>query len=80
MIAPVGAATRRTYNINADLVAGKIAEALRAEKLILLTDVDGIHDATGSIIRPWPTSTPAGSSPTARSARAYLRSSVASKR
>ena len=31
-----------TYNINADLVAGKVAEALGAEKLIHLTDVEGI--------------------------------------
>ena len=52
VIAPVGAGDEgETYNINADLVAGKIAEALRAEKLILLTDVDGIHDAAGSIIQ-----------------------------
>jgi acetylglutamate kinase len=52
VIAPVGASDEgETYNINADLVAGKVAEALRAEKLILLTDVDGIHDATGAVIQ-----------------------------
>ena len=32
----------RTYNINADTVAGKVAEALKAEKLILLTDIEGV--------------------------------------
>src|SRR5581483_4906197 len=39
-----------TYNINADLVAGKIAEALRAEKLILLTDVEGVRSKDGALI------------------------------
>jgi acetylglutamate kinase len=48
VIAPVGVSDKgETYNINADLVAGKVAEALRAEKLILLTDVEGILDADG---------------------------------
>ena len=43
VIAPVGYDEEgRTYNINADIAAGKIAEALRAEKLILLTDVEGV--------------------------------------
>lgn len=43
IIAPVGFDDKGvTYNINADLVAGKIAEALNAKKLILLTDVEGI--------------------------------------
>jgi len=40
----------QTYNINADDVAAKIAEALRAEKLILLTDVDGVKDGHGALI------------------------------
>jgi acetylglutamate kinase len=40
-----------SYNVNADLAAGKIAEALRAEKLILLTDVAGIQAKDGSLIR-----------------------------
>jgi acetylglutamate kinase len=40
----------KTYNINADLVAGKVAQALHAEKLILLTDVAGIKDKAGSLI------------------------------
>jgi acetylglutamate kinase len=43
VIAPVGVDDQGiTYNINADLAAGKIAEALKAEKLILLTDVEGV--------------------------------------
>jgi acetylglutamate kinase len=50
VIAPVGVGERgETYNINADLVAGRVAEALRAEKLILLTDVEGIRDADGEV-------------------------------
>ena len=45
VIAPVGVGDKgETYNINADLVAGKIASALKAEKLILLTDVEGVMD------------------------------------
>jgi len=39
-----------TYNINADLAAGEIAGALRAEKLVLLTDTDGILDKNGTLI------------------------------
>jgi len=51
VIAPVGFGDNsETYNINADLVAGKVAEALRAEKLILLTDVEGIKDASGAVV------------------------------
>jgi len=51
VIAPVGFGEHgETYNINADLVAGKLAEALRAEKLILLTDVEGIKDASGAVV------------------------------
>jgi len=43
VIAPIGYDEEgRTYNINADIAAGKIAEALRAEKFILLTDVEGV--------------------------------------
>ena len=45
VIAPIGAGDDgRSYNINADLVAGKIAESLEAEKLILLTNTAGILD------------------------------------
>jgi acetylglutamate kinase len=51
VIAPVGVGDGgETYNINADLVAGKVAEALRAEKLILLTDVEGIKDGSGEVV------------------------------
>lgn len=39
-----------TYNINADLAAGEIASALQAEKLVLLTDTDGILDKDGTLI------------------------------
>ncbi|MBN2159457.1 MAG: acetylglutamate kinase [Spirochaetes bacterium] len=43
VIAPIGVDENGlTYNINADLVAGRIAEALKAEKLILLTDIEGV--------------------------------------
>ena len=51
VIAPVGAgADGLSYNINADLVAGRIAGALKAEKLILLTDVEGVKDKDGKLI------------------------------
>ena len=51
VIAPVGVDDQgRTYNINADLVAGKIAGALQAEKLILLTDVSGVNDKSGTLL------------------------------
>jgi len=51
VIAPVAADEKGdTYNINADLFAGKVASALRAEKLILLTDVEGIRDRDGSFL------------------------------
>ena len=48
VIAPVGVGSRgETYNINADLVAGDVAAALSAEKLIHLTDVQGIKGGDG---------------------------------
>ena len=51
VIAPVGVGdTGETYNINADVVAGKVAEAVHAEKLILLTDVEGIRDGAGKLL------------------------------
>lgn len=51
VIAPVGVGEEgETYNINADLVAGKIASALKAEKLILLTDVEGVKDENKKIL------------------------------
>ena len=51
VVAPIGTdADGETYNVNADVAAGRIAEALHAEKLILLTDVDGVLDADGKLI------------------------------
>jgi acetylglutamate kinase len=51
VIAPVGVdRDGRTYNINADLVAGAVARALKAEKLLVLTDVAGILDAKRALI------------------------------
>lgn len=51
IIAPVGVGEAgETFNINADLVASKVAAALSAGRLILLTDVDGVLDAGGSLI------------------------------
>jgi acetylglutamate kinase len=51
VIAPVGIGEKgETYNINADLVAGEIASALKAEKLILLTDVEGVMDEKRRLI------------------------------
>ncbi len=51
VIAPIGVDEEgRSYNINADLVAGKIAEALQAEKLMLLTNVAGLQDKNGDIL------------------------------
>jgi len=40
----------QAYNVNADSVAAELAVALRASKLLLLTDVDGVHDSDGSLI------------------------------
>ena len=51
IIAPVGVGEGgETYNINADLVACKIATALSAGRLVFLTDVDGVVDAQGALI------------------------------
>jgi acetylglutamate kinase len=51
VIAPVGVGENgESYNINADLVAGHIASALKAEKLILLTDVAGVLNTDGRLI------------------------------
>lgn len=52
VIAPLGVdAEGITYNVNADEAAGAIAAALRAEKLILLTDVEGVKDRDGKLLR-----------------------------
>jgi acetylglutamate kinase len=51
VIAPIGVgADGASYNINADLVAGKIAEVMGAEKLMLLTNVSGLLDKEGAIL------------------------------
>jgi acetylglutamate kinase len=51
VIAPIGVGPDgESYNINADLVAGRLAEELRAEKLILLTNTAGILDANGQTL------------------------------
>jgi len=51
VIAPTGAGDNgETYNINADIVAGSVASALKAEKLILLTDVAGVLNEKGELI------------------------------
>ncbi len=52
VIAPIGVGRHsgNTYNINADLVAGKVAEVLKAEKLILLTNIEGLLDKQGNVL------------------------------
>ena len=51
VIAPIGVGTDGlTYNVNADEAAGAIAQALGAEKLILLTDVEGVLGADGALL------------------------------
>jgi len=51
VIAPIGSGREgETYNINADLVAGKIAEILKAEKLILMTNTPGVLDKDGRLL------------------------------
>jgi acetylglutamate kinase len=51
VVAPIGVgADGRSYNINADLVAGKLAEVLKAEKLVLLTNTPGVLDKNGKLL------------------------------
>jgi acetylglutamate kinase len=51
VIAPVGVGARgETYNINADTVAGAVAGALNAERLVLLTDVEGVLDRDKKLV------------------------------
>jgi acetylglutamate kinase len=51
VVAPIGTgADGTTYNINADLVAGKLAEVLRAEKLMMLTNTPGVLDKQGRLL------------------------------
>ena len=52
VIAPIGVSENgETYNINADTVAGAVAGALRAKRMLLLTDVPGVLDNNGQLIR-----------------------------
>lgn len=67
VIAPVGVGPEGgSYNINADLVAGAVAGSLEAEKLILLTDVEGVLDEAGRLV----------STLSARQAREMIRKGV----
>ena len=51
VIAPIGVGPDgASYNINADLVAGKVAEVLKAEKLMLLTNIEGLMDKSGKVL------------------------------
>ena len=51
VIAPIGVgAEGEAYNINADLVAGKLAETLKAEKLVLMTNTSGVLDRNGKLL------------------------------
>lgn len=51
VIAPIGTDDEgNSYNVNADSVAGAVASAVKAEKLILLTDVEGVKDKDGNVI------------------------------
>jgi len=51
VVAPIGVGeSGETYNINADLVAGKLAEVLKAEKLVLLTNTPGVLDKAGNLL------------------------------
>ncbi len=51
VIAPIGVGEQgETYNINADVVAGKMAEVLNAEKLVLLTNTPGVLDSQGNLL------------------------------
>jgi acetylglutamate kinase len=51
VVAPIGVGSDgRSYNINADLVAGKLAEILRAEKLVLITNTPGVLDRDGKLL------------------------------
>jgi acetylglutamate kinase len=51
VVAPIGVGKEgESYNINADLVAGKLAEVLKAEKLVLLTNTPGVLDKQGNLL------------------------------
>jgi acetylglutamate kinase len=69
VIAPIGVSREgQTYNINADTVAGALAGALKAKRMLLLTDVPGVLDAAGELVRQL----------TLAEARAAIASGVAS--
>ena len=52
VIAPIGVSeSGQTFNVNADTVAGALAGALKAKRMLLLTDVPGVKDANGELIR-----------------------------
>ncbi len=51
VIAPLGAGRNgETFNINGDTAAGAIAAALKADRLLLLTDIDGVRDSSGEVV------------------------------
>ena len=51
VVAPIGTGAQgETFNVNGDTAAGAIAGALKADRLLLLTDVDGVRDAEGSVV------------------------------
>jgi len=51
VIAPLGAGRNgETFNINGDTAAGAVAAALKADRLLLLTDIDGVRDASGRVV------------------------------
>lgn len=51
VIAPLGAGPAgETFNINGDTAAGAVAGALKADRLLLLTDIDGVRDASGQVV------------------------------
>jgi len=69
VIAPIGVSTEgQTYNINADTVAGALAGALKAKRMLMLTDIAGVLDANGQLIRQM----------TVEEARGLIESGVAS--
>nr|B0T130.1 RecName: Full=Acetylglutamate kinase; AltName: Full=N-acetyl-L-glutamate 5-phosphotransferase; AltName: Full=NAG kinase; Short=NAGK [Caulobacter sp. K31] len=69
VIAPIGVSTEgQTFNINADTVAGALAGALKAKRMLMLTDIAGVLDADGNLIRAM----------TVAEARALIESGVAS--
>jgi len=52
VIAPIGVSAQgETFNINADTVAGALAGALKAKRMLMLTDIKGVLDANGELIR-----------------------------